>query len=482
MSLEQIMSKLSEIDARYQAANAEHVKAVSDLQEKQTRATDEMAKRAATAEALCNELKAEQKALLDRIGMMEAKSTATAPNLNGATKKSAGAMFIESAEFKSMIERGETKSGRFRLPAGMELKTILNESGATSLGALIHPQIDPTIYMTPRIQPMMAGLFTHAPANSDSITFMRATGEFAVSTTLTAGVAQGVAVLPVADTSGFGAGQIIYVDGEQHTVLSVNSGALTITMTAGIVKAAGVLNGDRVYSAHVMPTVESTTTATSIVGRKPEAELTFSETTISIGTIASWIPITRQGLADAAGIQSIIDTFLAYNLELAEDWQILSGSGTAPQYTGILNDPGIQNYSQSSHPGDTIADAIRRAVTLCRLSRLPATFVTLHPNQLELLEMLKDNTNNYLKLVVNGVIWRLQIVETEQIADGTGLVGSNLGAIIRDRQDTQLYMSDSHANFFIENKIAMLAEKRGALQIVRPAAFVAVSFDGAPIV
>ena len=47
-----------------------------------------------------------------------------------------------------------------------------------------------------------------------------------------------------------------------------------------------------------------------------------------------------------------------------------------------------------------------------------------------------------------------------------------MGATIYDRQQKSVYTSDSHADLFVRNGVAILAEERLAFAIERPNAFV----------
>jgi HK97 family phage major capsid protein len=78
-------------------------------------------------------------------------------------------------------------------------------------------------------------------------------------------------------------------------------------------------------------------------------------------------------------------------------------------------------------------------------------------------------------------IWRLPVIDTPAIAEGTALVGAfGTGAQLYDREQATVRITDSHADFFVKNAIVVLAEERLALAVKRPESFVEVTFDAAP--
>jgi HK97 family phage major capsid protein len=67
----------------------------------------------------------------------------------------------------------------------------------------------------------------------------------------------------------------------------------------------------------------------------------------------------------------------------------------------------------------------------------------------------------------------MPVVESEAITAGTALVGDFSKAVLWDREQASVTMTDSHADFFIRNLVAILAEERVAFAVTRPKAFVA---------
>ena len=179
-----------------------------------------------------------------------------------------------------------------------------------------------------------------------------------------------------------------------------------------------------------------------------------------------------------------------YGLRLQEDAQILNGDGSGENLTGILQTSGIQSYDWSSGAttpvADTKADAIRRAATLSFLAYYEPTGVVLHPNDWEDIELTKDNEGQYLvamSVALGGEprIWRIPVVETPAITEGTALIGAfGTGAQLYDREQASIRISEQHADFFVRNAIVILAEQRLALAVKRPEAFVEVNFDAEP--
>lgn len=223
---------------------------------------------------------------------------------------------------------------------------------------------------------------------------------------------------------------------------------------------------------------------------KPQSSFTFTGQQAPVRTLAHWEAAHRNVLADEPQLRSIIDNELLYGLRLQEDAQILSGDGTGENLLGILNTSGVQDYAWSSGSTspvpDTKADAIRRAATLSFLAYYEPTGVVLHPNDWEDIELTKDNTGQYLVAVSVAMggeprIWRMPVVDTPAIPEGTALVGAfGTGAQLYDREQASIRISEQHSDFFVRNAIVILAEQRLALATKRPEAFVKVDFDAEP--
>ena len=98
---------------------------------------------------------------------------------------------------------------------------------------------------------------------------------------------------------------------------------------------------------------------------KPESDYTFDDVTVPIRTIAHWVRASRQALDDASQLQGIIDGELRYGLELVEETQLLNGSGTGQNLTGLVTAatafvaPGGFTPSDANRI-DTIAYALNR--------------------------------------------------------------------------------------------------------------------------
>jgi HK97 family phage major capsid protein len=228
----------------------------------------------------------------------------------------------------------------------------------------------------------------------------------------------------------------------------------------------------------------------SAFGLKPQSAFQFVGEQAPVRTLAHWEAAHRNVLADEPQLRSIIDNELMYGLRLLEDSQILNGDGTGENLLGVLNTPGIQEYAwgdgaQTPVP-DTKADALRRAATLSFLAYYEPTGIVLHPNDWEDIELTKDANGQYLIAVSVAMggepkVWRMPIVDTPAIAEGTALVGAfGTGAQLYDREQSSIRISEQHSDFFVRNAIVILAEQRLALAVKRPEAFVVVDFDNAP--
>jgi len=247
------------------------------------------------------------------------------------------------------------------------------------------------------------------------------------------------------------------------------------------------------YSAGVnsASTVAERNNANNAFALKPQSSFSFVGEQAPVRTLAHWEAAHRNVLADEPQLRSIIDNELMYGLRLLEDNQILNGDGAGENLLGVLNTPNIQEYAWSDGAtapvADTKADAIRRAATLSFLAYYEPSGIVLHPNDWEDIELTKDEQGQYLVAVSVAMggeprVWRMPVVDTPAIAEGTGLVGAfGTAAQLYDREQASIRISEQHSDFFVRNAIVILAEQRLALAVKRPEAFVKVDFDSAPV-
>lgn len=213
-------------------------------------------------------------------------------------------------------------------------------------------------------------------------------------------------------------------------------------------------------------------------GTKPESALGFTERTDNVRKIATWIPATTELLSDVAGIQSYIEGRLRFMVRREEEDQLLNGDGTAPNISGILDRSGIQTQAKGADP---TPDAVYKAMTKVRVTGLaePTAYVT-HPNDWQDVRLLRTADGIYIWGSPADAgperIWGLQVRQTPLIAENTGLVGAfrPFSQVFR-REGITITVSTEHSTFFVENKVAILAEERLALAVYRPAAFCTVT-------
>ena len=216
-------------------------------------------------------------------------------------------------------------------------------------------------------------------------------------------------------------------------------------------------------------------------GVKPKSSLQFESAQAPVRTIAHWEAAHRNVLVDVPQLQAVINNELLYGLQLEEDRQILNGSGSNNELLGILNTSAIQTYTQIV--SEQKADALRRAATKALIANYEPTGYVIHPYDWEDVELQKGAGDGQYMLVTNVAIgaqaqvWRNPVVETPAIDEGTFLTGAfGLGAQIYDRQQANVRIAEQHADFFVRNAIAVLAEERIALAVKRPESFVKGTF------
>lgn len=222
-------------------------------------------------------------------------------------------------------------------------------------------------------------------------------------------------------------------------------------------------------------TAESTQAA---AGTYPEAALDFTERTSIVRKIAVFLPVTDEQLEDEPQVRGLVDNRLMFMVRQRLDGQILTGSGVAPNLTGILNTVGIQTQAKGTDP---VPDAIYKALTLVRVTgRAMPNAVVLHPFDWQDIRLLRTSDGIYIWGNPSDAgperIWGLRVVQADAITENTGLVGDFANfSELSVRRGVDVQVSNSHGTFFIEGKLAIRSDMRTAFIVYRPAAFCQVT-------
>jgi HK97 family phage major capsid protein len=228
-------------------------------------------------------------------------------------------------------------------------------------------------------------------------------------------------------------------------------------------------------------TVTNAATTVSEGGTKPESALAWTLRTDTARKIATWIPATKESLDDVSWLESQIRGRLAYMVRRVEETQILTGDGNAPNLLGLLNRSGIQTQAKGADPTpDSVYKAMQKIRGAGGSGFAEPTAVVLHPNDWTDIKLLRTADGMYIWGNPSDEgpdrIWGLPVRQTTAITEGTGLVGAfRPYAEVMRREGITITLSTEHSTYFIENKVALLAEERLALAVYRPAAFATVT-------
>lgn len=214
---------------------------------------------------------------------------------------------------------------------------------------------------------------------------------------------------------------------------------------------------------------------------KAESGITFTLASEAVQTIAHWIPASKQVIDDSQQLQGYISGRLTYGLKLKEETQLLLGSGASGQLNGLYTQ--ATAYTVQSPALTNKLDIIREAIKQAQLSEYMPTNIVLNPQDWYEIDVSKVGTSDDRYVVGNPRemsvprLWGLPVVLSNSITAGTFLLGAfDMGAEIKDRQQSTVEVSRENSDNFVKNMITILAEERIALVVYRPAAFIKGSF------
>ena len=206
---------------------------------------------------------------------------------------------------------------------------------------------------------------------------------------------------------------------------------------------------------------------------KNESDATFEQYNVPITTVAHWIKISNQLLADAPAVVAYIESRLRDGLAQRIESQLINGNGTSPNLSGFTDSGNFTAYTATSD--DLLVDAINRIkYTMWAAGNMPDT-VIVNPADWGAMERTREGANSGTYLYgmpgMNAGMnpFGLNVVLSNYLAAGKVIVARLAdSAVLYNRSGAVVEMGYQNADF-TNNLITIRAEERLGLGVDRPA-------------
>ncbi|MFZ3205699.1 MAG: phage major capsid protein [Pseudomonas sp.] len=216
---------------------------------------------------------------------------------------------------------------------------------------------------------------------------------------------------------------------------------------------------------------------------KPESAITFAQYNVVIETVAHFIKVSNQLLADAPAVVAYIDTRLRDGLAQRIEAQLLLGNGTSPNLSGLTDAGNFTAFTPTS--GANLVESINKAkYALWATGNAPDT-VVVNPAAWGAMELAREGagTGAYLYGAPGTGAgmnpFGLNVVLSNHMPVGSFLIGNLRGsATIFQRQGATVEMGFVNDDF-TRNLLTIRAEERLGLAVDRPAGILYGAITGA---
>jgi HK97 family phage major capsid protein len=206
---------------------------------------------------------------------------------------------------------------------------------------------------------------------------------------------------------------------------------------------------------------------------KKESDITFEQYNVPITTVAHWIKISNQLLADAPAVVAYIETRLRDGLAQRIDSQLINGNGVSPNLSGFTDTGNFTAYTPTSD--DLLVDAINRIkYTMWAAGNMPDT-VIVNPADWGAMERTREGANSGTYLYgmpgMNAGMnpFGLNVVLSQYLQAGKIIVGRMTDSAVLYNRSGAVVEMGYVGNDFTQNLITIRAEERLGLGVDRPA-------------
>ncbi|MBA2365823.1 MAG: phage major capsid protein [Actinobacteria bacterium] len=228
-------------------------------------------------------------------------------------------------------------------------------------------------------------------------------------------------------------------------------------------------------------TAASAAAAVAEGAAKPESSPVWTQVSAPVRKLAHFTRINDEVLQDFSNFRQVVGVELLAGLIDVENSQLLVGSGTAPNITGLLTTTGILTRARGT---DSNLDAIAKAKSDLRVgaSFTEPDAIVIHPTNLMSISTSKDTTGRYITSdpATPGPesLFGMRVVTTTKITLGTALMGNFSEAArlyVRQSPVVEIAPLGGGTTEFISNQTLARCEERLALAVPRPTALLSIT-------
>jgi hypothetical protein len=204
---------------------------------------------------------------------------------------------------------------------------------------------------------------------------------------------------------------------------------------------------------------------TAEAAAKSQADFDLVVASANVKKVTAYIKITKEMLDDVPLMRSEIDQELTELINLKIDEQLLSGSGSGANLTGIITNATAwaAGAFALAIPTPTKWDVLRTAINQVRVNLFEPTYIVVHPTDVTGMELSKDSTGQYIMppfAAVDGtIISGIRVVANTGVTIDKFLVGDFQKAGVRFKEGLTINVGYENDDF-TKNLVTILAEAR----------------------
>ncbi|WP_067480640.1 phage major capsid protein [Actinomadura hibisca] len=219
-----------------------------------------------------------------------------------------------------------------------------------------------------------------------------------------------------------------------------------------------------VRTGNAAPVADGATKPTSVYTATP-----IEDRVRVIAHLSEAIP--ERILADHAEVLRWLEAEMYSGVVDAVETQLVSGSGSGENMTGILNTSGVGTQAFSSN----IYQTLRKARTAMQLANENPNAVVLHPSDAETMDLTQTSDGAWLiGAGLGNILGLVAPIVSPSVPAGTALMGDWTMVRLVVREDLRLD-ADRSGELFETNQVKFRAEGRFGVAVLRPSAFTKIT-------